>query len=246
MNKQASYDDIVRKVNKCSLCDGTYAISRDKTQKIGLEHALTNHVNLWSYWQGNLSPEILVIGQDWGELPKPEMMKIFTDSEAYRANILKDENETDINLARLFADVFSVDILEEQKLFFTNSVFCYKKGKLDENVCTSWFRNCNAHFMSSLILLLEPKCIITLGNEALHGLFSSGNIVHSDGKKARIKSKSLKVILQMQSQLWWYAANDNKRIRLFPLFHPGGYSKRNRPYQQQVQDWKRITPFVNM
>ena len=198
MNKQAAYVDLVEKVNKCELCDGNTACSRDRTQQIRLEHAITNHVNLWSYWQGNLSPEILVIGQDWGALPDPDVMKIYTNSNAYRDNIAKDKNATDINLVRLFADVFELDILKEQKLFFTNSVFCYKKGNLNENVCTSWFRNCNACFMSILIMLLEPKCILTLGNEALHGLLSSGSVVYSDGKQAKIKAMNLAIILQMQ------------------------------------------------
>ena len=141
----------MKKVNECDLCDGITVYSRDITQQISLEHAITRHVNLWSYWQGNLSPEILVIGQDWGAFPNPDMMQIFTDSSAYRNHIVKDKNATDINLVRLFADVINIDILKEQKLFFTNSVFCYKKGNLNENASTAWFRKCNARFMSSLI-----------------------------------------------------------------------------------------------
>ena len=246
MDKQALYADIVKKVNECDLCDGSTAYSRNRTQQIELEHAITNHVNLWSYWQGNLSPEILVIGQDWGALPTPDMMSIFTDSNAYRDNIAKDKNATDINLVKLFADVFKIDILKEQKLFFTNSIFCYKKGNLNENVCASWFRNCNARFMSNLIILLEPKCILTLGNEALHGLLSSGSVVCSDGKLIKLKTMSLTAILQMKKELWWVATNMQKRIRLFPLFHPGGYSSRNRPYQQQLLDWEKIKPFVRL
>lgn len=246
MDKQAVYEDLVDSVNKCDLCDGSTATSRDRTQRIGLEHAKTNHVNLWSYWQGNLSPEILVIGQDWGALPEPDMMQVFTDSKAYRENIIKDKNATDINLVRLFADVFSKDILKEQNLFFTNSVFCYKNGNLNENVCSSWFRNCNARFMSSLITLLEPKCVLTLGNKALHGLLSSGNVVCSDSMPVKIKTMSLAAILQIKKQLWWVAPEVQIKIRLFPLFHPGGYSSRNRPYQQQLQDWERVKPFVRL
>jgi len=245
MDKQAAYADIVKQVNKCNLCDGTTARSRDKTNQVGLDHLATNHVNLWSYWQGNLSPEILVLGQDWGELPNFDRIKIFIDSEAYRKIITIEKNATDFNLVKLFDDVFSVNILKEQKLFFTNSVFCYKKGNLNENVCTSWFRNCNEHFMSNLILLLEPKCIITLGNKALHGLSYSGNIIYTNGSLAKIKNISLTALLDNPNQLWWENFNKNKRIKLFPLFHPGGYSARNRPYQQQLNDWNKIKPFVN-
>ena len=246
MDKQAIYKKMVDNVNKCSLCDGTTALSRDKTQRIGLQHAQISHVNLWSFWQGNLSPEILVIGQDWGKLPNNEKMNTFTNSAAYRINIAKEKNTTDYNLVKLFSETFSIDILAVQKLFFTNSVFCYKKGNLNESVRISWFSNCNMHYMSELILLLEPKCIITLGIKALHGLAKSGNI-YSDGSLVKkIYRLSLKVVLQDPNQLWWEALNKCKRVRLFPVFHPGRYSSRNRPFQQQLHDWKRIKPFVSL
>jgi len=105
-------------------------------------------VNLWSYWQGNLSPEILVIGQDWGTLPKS--LDTYINTRAYRAQIVPGKNPTDNNLVKLFLDVFKINILEEQRLFFTNSVFCYKTGNLSEKVRKEWFDNCNAQFMGRI------------------------------------------------------------------------------------------------
>jgi len=245
MDKQNQYQSIVDDVNNCKQCDSLMTKSRDKSSQIMLEHACTQHVNLWSYWQGCLSPEILVIGQDWGRLPKPDQMHVFTNCESYRAQIVPGNNPTDIGLLNLFKDVFNVDILHDQKLFFTNSVFCYKSGNLNENVRKAWFNNCNSLFMGRLTAVLEPKCIVTLGKHALDGLACCGDIKYVDNNAVDLK-RGLKSIVEDAEQMWWCSTDGKSRVMLFPAFHPGSYSRLNRPYAEQLKDWERIEKHVKL
>jgi len=244
MDKHSKYIELVKEVNNCAQCDNITAKSRDKSKQIVLEHAKTKHVNLWSYWQGNLSPEILVIGQDWGQLPNKELMAIYTNSDVYRSHIINGKSKTDKDLVKLFQEVFMLNILEEKKLFFTNSVFCYKRGKSSENLCKLWFKNCNSQFMGRLIAILEPRCIVTLGEKALCGLAKCGSIQYSDNRPVKIND-TLATIVQESNHLWWNAPDGQIRIILFPVFLPCSNSNRNRPFLDQVKDWERIKPFVN-
>ena len=240
MNKQLKYRALVNDVNQCRQCDLLMAQSRDKSNTIILEHVCIQHINLWSYWQGCLDPKILVIGQDWGRLPPQSQMQVFTNRESYRAQIVPGNNPTDIGLLKLFQDVFKIDILVDQKLFFTNSVFCYKTGSLSENVRKAWFDNCNSSFMSRLIGILEPSCIITLGKHALDGLSACGAIKYSDKREVSL-NRGLKAIVEDNEQFWWCSNDDKSQIKLFPVYHPGSYSRLNRPYDKQLEDWSRIT-----
>ena len=60
MNKADSYKELACQRKGCSLCHG---LVNPSTMEFDSEE-----IGPWSRWQGNLNTDILVIGQDWGNV----------------------------------------------------------------------------------------------------------------------------------------------------------------------------------
>ena len=73
MNKIEEFRKLAEDVSKCHICENMSAHPH-LTEGEYLEndnHGLiddTPYVNMWNLWQGNLESDIMVIGQDFGQL----------------------------------------------------------------------------------------------------------------------------------------------------------------------------------
>ena len=222
-SKQERYARLVSKRKKHSFPDGLQNPANILGGRFDCDQ-----IGAWSRWHGDLNAKILLIGQDWGD------EKYFTD------NLGKDSdgNQTCKNLKKLFNEIgfdlgsAAPETPVKNGLFFTNSVLGLKGGNMSAPIKMKWVRDSTDSFTCELIKIIEPKIIITLGKTA----FGALQIVCRE----LCAKRSLHDLVERDDL---YANND--RIQVFPRFHCGGLGLRNRNLDQQKEDWRRISPFLN-
>ena len=155
----------------------------DKTV-FGLEWCpgLEKEINLWTYWQGgnrengNMSADIILIGQDFGPVTENGQIKqiyknclsgIQSVSERYIEEITKNKKHyiTDNNLIAAFfslGDEYRAD-KPNPKLFFTNLCLGYRsKEKLSGGDFSYQMRH-DSVYLKELFSILKPKVAICIG-----------------------------------------------------------------------------------
>lgn len=243
-SKQQYYDDMVREVASCELCDA-FKLKTKTGEIIELKHDhLRKHINLWAHWQGSLDAEILLIGQDWGRISNEEEAKYWANKKPYMTigEKTKDYNVTDTNLRTLFLNTLGIDIsVPSERLFFTNSVQCYKTGSLSNKTSPQWYKLCNENFIKRLIPIIKPKLVIPVGRHALNGLRLCGQFYNMLGDLVQKEYFNQKFENIVDGGFLKLKFNDNLDIFVLPLFHCGVIScNANRKFDQQLKDWERI------
>jgi DNA polymerase len=242
--KQQQYNELVRDVANCVACD-KYKLKKKNGEIIELTHDKDRiHINLWAHWQGSLDAEILLIGQDWGRISSELDAKLWANKKTYMTTDKADKNYsiTDANLRTLFMETFDIDILySNEKLFFTNSIQCYKTGNLSNKTSEKWYEMCNVNFVERLINIIKPKLIITLGKNALNGLNAFGNFKSVDGEVLNDSYFSQKFNNIVDNGLIKLRISSGYIVNVFPVFHCGILScNLNRSFEKQLKDWERI------
>lgn len=102
--------------------------------------------------------------------------------------------------------------------------------------------------------------IIALGIKAFRGLSYCGDMfLFSNGQKTKIAAKKYKMsdLIDNQYKLEIATSNNSKQeFTVFPVYHCGSYSRKNRPYGEkddkdnlqpgtQLNDWHRIAVYAN-
>ncbi len=222
MDKVNEYRLLVEKRKACCLCRGlsnpaTVADGRWDSREIGP----------WSLWQANLDSEVVIVGQDWGDV------SYFLQWEG------RDQpggNPTNENLQTLLREI-GVEIRkprdpQNQVVFFTNLILCLKTGGLQERVEDQWFRNCSSHFLRQLLHVIRPRVVIALGKKVSESIFASYGVPHS-------KSAAFSATLEQSP----YELTGS--TVLFPLYHCGaGSVNRNRSMVEQTRDWARVNVWL--
>lgn len=183
----------------------------------------TTEIEPWAQWQNNLDAQILLIGQEFSDLDTyvntQGKVERFSDKFEYPSN--KNLHE--------FFQILGHDIGHpttpnyDAPIFFTNAVMGLKTPPMSANFKTSWLIESREHFLKPLIEIINPQIIITVGKMATASVLSIYSLKTSTLLDAVNKSP-IEV--------------DDKKI--FPVYHTGGLGIRNRPKEQQINDWKRI------
>ena len=236
MTKQQKFSLLAEEVNKCHICENMKTIPyfEDSECLTNAVHGLdtdTPFVNLWNLWQGNLDSEIMVIGQDFGQIEDIDILKDKWNNGTY-------QNYTDKNLRELFEYAFKINIdSKNTPLFFTNMANCYRKKSTTGEMHSGWLPICANKFMFRLIDIIQPKIIIVLGRNTFEALFclDGAKLICIDDKNKIEKENFATVIkhnYKLKSLQW--------EIPVFPVYHPGANSQINRSFEEQKNDWKRI------
>lgn len=234
MNKKAEFLKLVQDVSECHVCEHmiTNPHSDNGECLLNDEHGLNTdkpYVNLWNLWNGNLDADIMVIGQDFGTKEEAEHLQNEWKAGTY-------SNHTDRNIRDLFEKVFSIDVDSDRApLFFTNMANCYRRNISTGEMHSGWLPICANKFMGRLIEIIMPKVIIVLGQKTFEAFFCiEGHPIRCVSNNSQGNSFSDIVSASYQIEF------GNKAIDVFPVYHPGAYSQRNRKFNEQVSDWKRI------
>lgn len=133
--------------------------------------ACREEINLWTYWQGRgcLDPDILVVGQDWGNPDTPKGRSCLEAIEQGTPYLSSSTFPTDQRLAELFKAVWpDIGLGKEgqknERLFFTNLVLGYRTGKNTGPLKAAQFKHDLGYF-KTLVHILRPRAVICLGQK---------------------------------------------------------------------------------
>jgi uracil-DNA glycosylase len=211
------YGALVAARKACRIC---VARSPGKIRSCGEFDFDPDVVSHWELWLGHQRPKLLAVGQDFGNV------------DYFVRNRGRDDpaNQTNANLRRLLeAAGFDVTNPAERDshapIFLTNSILCIKEGPMDGAVHPSWVDACSEHHLRPLVRYLNPPIIVGMGR---HGWAAVRRVFALEDAPARISHAA---------GLSWSAADQS---RIFAVGHPGPQGLTNRPWPQQLADWRRI------
>jgi len=236
MNKSSAYLDLVvrRKGDQqtpwCRLCEDWRDGKNDGlTNPAEYPQYDSDQIGPWSTWQGDLDADILIVGQDWGDVAT---FQAFAGKNEPALGMYK--FASDANLVELLG-LAGVDIgypLQPNKsasVFLTNAVLCLKP-KMDTPVKSQWRCNCGSLFLRPLIEIIRPKLVITLGGDAYKTIKEAYHRPRNSFGKA-VKQGQQKPI-------------DMDGFSLVPVFHPGNNGMRVHKRPEHEQIWQRIGDYI--
>jgi hypothetical protein len=177
-------------------------------------------VSLWELWLGHKQPRLLVVGQDFGNVD------YFVRNHGHDAP----HNKTNNNLHRLLAAAGIAagappGADAETPVFLTNSILCLKEGPMSGPIRARWVETCSERHLRPLVLWLAPPVVVGMGGQgwrAVRRVFSLSEaplpIAHAAGGT-------------------WLGAEGTC---VFAVGHCGPLGLVNRPWPQQLEDWRRI------
>lgn len=181
-------------------------------------------VSHWEQWLGHHKPNLLVVGQDFGNV------------DYFVRNRGRDEpnNKTNENLHKLLTAAGIAVTHPSQRdrkapVFLTNSILCIKEGSMNGPILSSWVNTCSEKHLLPLVGYLRPPVVVGMGNA---------------GWRAVRRIFTLAVAPQHISRAAgcdWLAGDGT---RIFAVGHCGPLGIINRPWPQQLADWRRIGAFV--
>jgi uracil-DNA glycosylase len=177
-------------------------------------------VSHWELWLGHRNPNLLVVGQDFGNVGY------------FVRNQGRDEpnNKTNENLYRLLTEA-GVDVKHPSerdltaRVFLTNSILCIKEGMMNGPILASWVDNCLERHLLPLVRYLKPPVVVGMGGAGWRAVRRICGLSHAPEQISHAAGSS------------WIAEN---QTRVFAVGHCGPLGVINRPWPQQLADWRAI------
>jgi hypothetical protein len=215
------FEALVAARQSCRIC---VVRSPGKVRSCAEFHFDPDVVSHWEQWLGHRQPKLLVVGQDFGNVG------YFVRCRG------RDEpnNKTNRNLYSLLTTAgLSVGHPSQRDVsapvFLTNSILCIKEGTMNSPIRASWVDACSERHLLPLLSFLRPPVVVGMGNagwRAVRWVFA----LHDAQRQ----------ISRAAGSDWM--AEDGTRV--FAVGHCGPLGVINRPWPQQLADWRRIGAFV--
>jgi hypothetical protein len=177
-------------------------------------------VSHWEQWLGHRNPSLLAVGQDFGNVAYFVRHRGRDDPR----------NQTNHNLYRLLtaagiavADPSRHDV--EARVFLTNAILCLKEGKMSGAILASWIDSCAGAHLLPLVRLLRPPVVVGMGNAGWRAVRRVFGLWAAPQR------------ISLAAGSCWIGP---ERTRIFAVGHPGPLGLINRPWLQQLADWRRI------
>ena len=176
----------------------------------------------WSRLHGDLDAQIMVVGQDWGDVGYYQDFKGLDDFA----------NPTMRTLEKLLRSI-NLDVSLQaygegpRGLFLTNAVLCLKKGVggLQAPVEEAWFSNCGQRFLKRQIEIVRPRVVVSLGQRAYEAIVAAFGL-----KRLRFRDAVAGGAVQLVPG-----------VRLVPVYHCGNrILNTHRKLPAQMEDWRRV------
>jgi uracil-DNA glycosylase len=217
--KQERYAALVRARKQCLRCDGLRNPADD-----GLSQFDSEQIGPWSRLHGDLDADLMIVGQDWG------------DVNYYTANRGLDDlqNRTMRALEQLLCGIgLSVSLAEYGtapsglRLFLTNAVLCLKEGGMTARVEEEWFKNCGANFLRQQIEIVASRVVVALGQVAYKAVLAGFGLPAESGPfRAAVEKPGITL--------------PNGSLLLAVYHCAPGVINRTRSFAEQQQDWQRV------
>lgn len=203
--------------------------------------ACREEINLWTYWQGRgcLDPDILVVGQDWGNPDTPQgrgCLEAIKTGRDYRAF------PTDQRLAELFKAVWPDSDIGDigqkcERLFFTNLVLGYRTGKNTGPLKAAQLAHDLGYF-KTLVHILRPRAVICLGQKTFT------YALRAFGERMDFPDGYISALDAHENYL------DLDGTRFYGMSHCGNYGCKNRGGNVskgralQIRDWMEMKKLI--
>ena len=216
--KKDLYAALVTKRKRCRLC---IDIGLRNPAEAELSAFDSNEIGPWSRLHGDLDAQLMIIGQDWG------------DVRYYKKNGGFDniKNPTMCTLEWLLRGIGLDVSLDEyapspRGIFLTNAVLCLKDGGLQAKVDPRWFANCGAHFLRKQIEIVSPRIAVTLGQKAYEATLGAFGLDMTSFRNA------------VENETGTTLSNGTT---LLAVYHCGQrILNTHRPFAQQMINWRRV------
>lgn len=117
----------------------------------------SEHLGPWSRWQGNLEADLLVVGQDWGDLRYfLENQGVDSPHEQTCATFRKLANAAGIDLGTPHQPI-------PQRVFLTNAVLGIRAVEGKSGPVESTWIDDSLPFLTELIQIIQPRLVVSLG-----------------------------------------------------------------------------------
>jgi uracil-DNA glycosylase len=182
-------------------------------------------VSHWELWLGHQRPKLLAVGQDFGNVGYFVRNRGCDDPN----------NKTNANLRKLLTESgFNVTPPREfdgnTPVFLTNSILCIKEGPMDGAIRSSWVEACADRHLGPLVRYLQPPVVVGMGSCGWRAVRRVFELAQAPERISRAAGSS------------WISGDET---RVFAVGHPGPQGLTNRPWRQQVADWRRIGEAVS-
>jgi DNA polymerase len=181
----------------------------------------SEEIGPWTRWQGNLDAELVVVGQDWGDVAYFESHQGLDEAK----------NPTNRRLRELLAQAgfYVAEVgtgAGRGTVFLTNAILCLKSGGLSGPVKSAWFAECGRRFLRPQIELVRPRGVVTLGERAYRAVCHSFGMQPGPFRAAVESGGDVEVL---------------SGVRLFPVYHCSPrVLAATRTWDKQQEDWRRI------
>lgn len=195
----------------------------------------SDHIGPWTLWAHDFNADLMVVGQDWGDVA------YFRDNRGFD----KPGNPTNRELAQLLESIGrpipappSADEEERSSratcgVWLTNALLFLKSGGMSALVKQRWFRGTFGSFLREQIDIVQPRAIVALGSEAYDAIGAS---FERPKRPALFRS----VVESAEG-----VALPNSTATVFGVYHCGAKSQNMlRKLDQQREDWGRIGRFL--
>jgi uracil-DNA glycosylase len=212
-----TYDELVESRKRCRICMETDPGEIHNGDEFDFDPPV---VSYWSQWLGHPNPILLIVGQD------------FSDIGYFCRNQGTDEpdNETNENLRKLLTEA-EVKVEkgpardEGARVFLTNSILCLKAGRMNAPIKHRWVDACAQNHLLPLINYLNAPIVIGMGVNGWRAVRKVFQLTHTPPQIKRAAGGS------------WDTPTGT---RIFPVVHCSNLGIGNRPWPQQLADWRRI------
>lgn len=221
MYKSDQYQDLVTRRKSHSFLSGLLNPSEIQGGKYD-----SDHLGPWSRWQCSLDADVLVVGQDWGDLPY-----------FVRNRGVDDPNEATCRNLRSLAlnagwDLGSPVTPKPQRLFFTNAVLGIRAANGKSGAVPDAWIHDSLPFLQGIIEIVQPKAIVTLGAAAAKACRFA---LVGTGRSAQVPASSTMGTLHAMGPI----RLPGKPLWL-PLYHCSPLGLVNRSIALQGEDWRTL------
>jgi uracil-DNA glycosylase family 4 len=216
-DKHAAYVALVKCRKTCHLCNG---LINPSEYEGGIFDS--DHIGPWSRWQGNLDAQLMVVGQDWGDVG------YFQKYKGVEAENNPSNKTIHTLLTSIGIEIGSPSATDgtEPIIFLTNAILCLKDGGLGAPVKSEWFVACGQHYLKPTIEIVRPKVLVSLGEHAYRSIHRLYNLPRTRFRDA----VNLKEALVLPNGTQFFATyHCSPRVLA-----------RHRNLAQQKADWQRV------
>ena len=211
-----AYDALVAARKTCRICVERNPGEIRSCAEFDYDPDVVSH---WELWLGHKAPKLVVVGQDFGNIG------YFTRNRG------RDDpaNKTNENLRKLLIEA-GIRVRQPRELdtevpvFLTNSVLCLKEGPMNAPVRASWVGACARRHLTPLLDLLDPPVLVGMGRWGWQAVRLALRLAHAP-----------QPIAAAAGSCWIAQAR-----HVFAVGHCSPLGLINRPWRQQIADWRRI------